>query len=73
MCTMSICLYPSICLHPSICLYNILLNIKYDSLVAKDRRSLNSLFFQTMNNVAAFKKIVSATFNGFFKGDVSKK
>ena len=29
---------------PSVCLYNILLNIKYDSLVAKDRKSLNSLF-----------------------------
>ena len=31
---------------PSICLYNMLLNMKYDSLLAKDRRSLNSLFFQ---------------------------
>ena len=31
---------------PSICLYNILLNIKYDSLVVKDRTSLNSLLFK---------------------------
>ena len=30
---------------PSICLYNILLNRKYVSLVAKDRRSLNYFFF----------------------------
>ena len=29
---------------PPVCLYNTLLNIKYDSLVAKDRKSLNSLF-----------------------------
>ena len=31
---------------PSICLYNILSNIKYDFLVAKDRRFLNALFFK---------------------------
>ena len=30
-------------------------------------------FFQTTNNIAVFKKIVSANFNGFFKGDLSKK
>ena len=30
----------------SVCLYNMLLNIKYDSFVAKDRKSLNSLFFK---------------------------
>ena len=58
---------------PSICLYNILLNMKYNSLVAKNRRSLNLLFFETMNNVAVSKKTVSATFNGFFKGDASKR
>ena len=29
---------------PSVCLYNILLNIKCNSLVAEDKRSLNSLF-----------------------------
>ena len=33
---------------PSIRLYNILLNIKYDSLVSIDRRSLNSFFFSVM-------------------------
>ena len=27
----------------SICLYNILLNIKYDSCIVRDRRSLNSV------------------------------
>ena len=31
---------------PSICLHGILLKTKYDSLVAKDRTSLNSLFFK---------------------------
>ena len=38
-------------------LYNILLNIKYDSLVAKDRRSLNSLF-SNYEQSRCFKKIL---------------
>ena len=55
---------------PSIYLYNILLNIKYNYLVAKD---LKFTFFQTMNNIAVFKRIVSANFDGFLKRDVSKR
>ena len=42
----------------SIYLYNILLNIKYNFLVAKDRRSLNSLFFQAMNMSLFFKRLL---------------
>ena len=56
----------------STCLYNILLNIKFNSLVANDRRSLNSLF-SNHEQCRSCKKIVSANFNSFFKGDVSKK
>ena len=54
---------------PLVCLYNILLNVKYDSLIIKDRRSLNSLF-SNYEHVVVFKKIVSVNFDGFFKGDV---
>ena len=38
---------------PSICLYNILSNIKYDSLVAKDR-FFNSLFFSNHEQCRCF-------------------
>ena len=50
----------------SICLYDVLLNIKY-SFVAKDRKSLHSLFFQSKTNVVVFKKFIGANFNRFFK------
>ena len=63
-------------MHPiattSVRLHNILLNIKYDSLVAKDR-NLKFSSFQTMNNVVVIREIVSANFDGFFKGNVGKK
>ena len=47
----------------TIYLYNILLNIKYEYLVAEDTRLLNSLF---SSQVVVFKKIISANFSGFF-------
>ena len=43
---------------PSICMYNMFLNIKYGSLVAKDRRSLNSLFFEPWTMELFLKRLL---------------
>ena len=43
---------------PSICFYNILLKVKYDSLVAKDRRFVNSLFFKPWTMSLFLKRLL---------------
>ena len=58
---------------PSVCFHHISLNIKYESLVAKDRRSLNLPFLKTMSTVAVFNKIVCANSDVFLIGNATKK
>ena len=52
---------------PSVCLYNILLNIKCNSLVAEDKRSLNSLF-SNYEQFGCFEKDFQCKFQWFLQG-----